>query len=67
MALNTKQGLSQGAGGTVLKPSTEPIIQLRDVVKVYETGAGGFTAINGINLDIQRGEFVGVIGKSGAG
>ncbi len=38
-----------------------------DVVKVYETGAGGFTAINGISLDIQRGEFLGVIGKSGAG
>jgi ABC-type lipoprotein export system ATPase subunit len=45
----------------------QPIFQLRDLVKVYETGAGGFTAIDGINLDIQRGEFLGIIGKSGAG
>ncbi len=59
--------MRQGDAGTVLKPSSEPIIQLRDVVKVYETGAGGFTAINGINLDIHRGEFLGIIGKSGAG
>ncbi len=59
--------MRQGDAGTILKPSSEPIIQLRDLVKVYETGAGGFTAINGINLDIHRGEFLGVIGKSGAG
>jgi putative ABC transport system ATP-binding protein len=67
MALGTEQDLRQGDAGTVLKPSSAPIIQLRDVVKVYETGAGGFTAINGINLDIHRGEFLGIIGKSGAG
>ena len=40
---------------------------MRDLVKVYETGAGGFTAIKGISLDIHRGEFLGIIGKSGAG
>jgi ABC-type lipoprotein export system ATPase subunit len=67
MALNTAQDLSQAEWGTVLKPSSEPIIQLRNLVKVYETGAGGFTAINGISLDIHRGEFLGIIGKSGAG
>ena len=43
------------------------IIELRDVVKVYPTAAGGFTALADVALDIQRGEFVGVIGKSGAG
>jgi ABC-type lipoprotein export system ATPase subunit len=60
----TDQGLR---AGTNPRPAEEPIIQLRDLVKVYETGAGGFTAINGINLDIHRGEFLGIIGKSGAG
>ena len=63
----TQQGMSQGEGATVLKPASEPIIQLRDLVKVYETGAGGFTAIKGVDLDIHRGEFLGIIGKSGAG
>ena len=43
------------------------MIELREVVKTYKTGAGGFTAIDGITLDIHRGEFLGIIGKSGAG
>jgi putative ABC transport system ATP-binding protein len=42
-------------------------IQLRQVVKVYRTAAGDFTALKGISLDIYRGEFLGIIGKSGAG
>jgi ABC-type lipoprotein export system ATPase subunit len=45
----------------------QPLIRLRDVVKIYSTGAGGFTALNGINLDIFQGEFLGLTGKSGAG
>ena len=67
MAFDAEQGLGQGESGTRLKTSPEPIIQVRDLVKVYETGAGGFTAIDGISLDVHRGEFLGVIGKSGAG
>jgi putative ABC transport system ATP-binding protein len=43
------------------------LIQLRQVVKVYETAAGDFTALSGITADVHAGEFVGVIGKSGAG
>jgi putative ABC transport system ATP-binding protein len=45
----------------------EPLIRLADVVKVYETGEVPFTALRGINLDVGRGEFVGLIGKSGSG
>jgi ABC-type lipoprotein export system ATPase subunit len=67
MVVHAEQGLSRGDRGTELQPSSEPIFQLRNLVKVYETGAGGFTAIDGINLDIHRGEFLGVIGRSGAG
>jgi putative ABC transport system ATP-binding protein len=43
------------------------LIQLCQVVKVYKTAAGDFTALNGITADLHAGEFVGVIGKSGAG
>jgi putative ABC transport system ATP-binding protein len=43
------------------------LIQLCQVVKVYKTAAGDFTALKGITADIHAGEFVGVIGKSGAG
>ena len=45
----------------------KPLIQLQQVVKVYETAGGGFTALRNIDLEIYPGEFVGVIGKSGAG
>ena len=44
-----------------------PLIELRQVVKVYQTVAGEFTALKGINAHIYPAEFVGVIGKSGAG
>ena len=65
--VHTEQGLREDDIGSKLKPPSEPIIRLQDIVKVYTTGAGGFTAINGINLDIHTGEFLGIIGKSGAG
>jgi putative ABC transport system ATP-binding protein len=45
----------------------QALIRLRDIVKTYETAAGDFTALKGITADIERGEFVGIIGKSGAG
>jgi putative ABC transport system ATP-binding protein len=44
-----------------------PLIRLRDVVKTYETVAGSFTALKGINLDVYPGEFLAITGKSGAG
>ena len=46
---------------------TDMIIQLRDVGKIYNTGAGDFAALKGINLEVNQGEFLGIVGKSGAG
>jgi putative ABC transport system ATP-binding protein len=43
------------------------LIDLRDVIKTYETGAGAFTALKGIDLQVDKGEFVAVVGKSGSG
>jgi ABC-type lipoprotein export system ATPase subunit len=45
----------------------EFLIQVRDVVKAYQTEAGEFLALKNVNLTVGRGEFVGVIGKSGSG
>ncbi len=45
----------------------QPLIQIRQVFKIYETAAGDFPALRDINADIFPGEFLGVIGKSGAG
>jgi ABC-type lipoprotein export system ATPase subunit len=44
-----------------------PLIELRRLVKRYATPAGAVTALNNINLTVDRGEFVAVIGKSGSG
>jgi ABC-type lipoprotein export system ATPase subunit len=46
---------------------SHPIIDLRDVHKSYKTAIGDFHALNSIDLQINAGEFVGVIGKSGSG
>ena len=47
--------------------SVPPLIEMRDVVKVYATAAGEFSALRGINMRVKAGEFVGIVGKSGAG
>jgi putative ABC transport system ATP-binding protein len=47
--------------------STQPLIDLRGVVKTYSTAAGDFTALKGIDLQVGAGEFLGIVGKSGAG
>ena len=49
------------------KSNTQPLIEMRDVVKIYSTAAGEFDALKGVNLQVGAGEFVGVVGKSGAG
>jgi putative ABC transport system ATP-binding protein len=43
------------------------LIELRQVVKVYSSAAGEFDALKGVTMRVERGEFLGVIGKSGAG
>lgn len=46
---------------------TGTLIALSDVVKVYDTGEVPFTALRSVNLHVQSGEFIGLIGKSGSG
>lgn len=45
----------------------QPLIQVSDVYKVYRNAAGEFTALDGIDLRIDQGEFVSIVGKSGSG
>ncbi len=44
-----------------------PLVDLRDVVRAYPTPAGDFVALRGVDLEVEAGEFVAVIGKSGSG
>jgi len=43
------------------------MISLQHVSKTYETPAGKFAALKSIDLNIEGGQFVGVVGKSGSG
>jgi putative ABC transport system ATP-binding protein len=43
------------------------LIDLRDVVKTYKTGAGSLTVLKKITLQVYPGEFVSVVGPSGSG
>ena len=43
------------------------IITLKNVNKYYKTGESSFHALKDINLDIEEGEFVVILGKSGSG
>jgi putative ABC transport system ATP-binding protein len=48
-------------------PGTEPLIRMRGVAKTYGEGPTAFQALKGIDLDIEAGDFVAVMGPSGSG
>jgi putative ABC transport system ATP-binding protein len=44
-----------------------PQIELRDLEKTYKTGKLEFQALKGVNLDIEEGQLVAIVGPSGSG
>lgn len=45
----------------------EPLIELKDIYKIYQLGGEEVRASDGVTLTICRGEFVAIVGKSGSG
>jgi putative ABC transport system ATP-binding protein len=43
------------------------LIKLENVVKIYDLGAEKVYALRGINLEIEKGEYVAIMGPSGSG
>jgi putative ABC transport system ATP-binding protein len=66
LKMNGRQGAVTNGKQATIHPS-ESIIRLENVVKDYQTPAGPFRALKGVDLQVYPGEFLGIIGKSGAG
>ncbi len=46
---------------------SSPVVQIKDIHKIYESGEVPVHAVRGVSLDIQRGEFIALMGASGSG
>ena len=44
-----------------------PLVQVRQVVKIYQRGREAVQALRGVDLDVALGEFVVILGPSGGG
>jgi len=44
-----------------------PIIQVENVTKIYRRGKVDVPALGGISFDVEKGEFVSIVGPSGSG
>jgi putative ABC transport system ATP-binding protein len=50
-----------------IKESKRALIELRGVSKSYQSPGGTFTALSNVDLQVQAGEFIAIVGKSGSG
>jgi len=46
---------------------TEPVIRVVGLGKSYETAAGMFPALRGVDLEVRSGEYIAIMGPSGSG
>jgi len=49
------------------RPSGSPLIELAGITKTFGKGEAAFQALKGVDLQIERGNFVAVMGPSGSG
>jgi putative ABC transport system ATP-binding protein len=47
--------------------SFDTIIQMEELAREYEMGGSTINALDGVNLEIERGEYVSIVGPSGSG
>jgi putative ABC transport system ATP-binding protein len=45
----------------------KPIVEIKNLIKEFPMGTDSFTALNGVNLTISEGDFIGLVGPSGSG
>ena len=76
--LNLKQEKRMGLNGRValdranasfpaLETGNGRLVHVHNLVKTYESAAGRFVALDGVDLQVNHGKFISIIGKSGSG
>lgn len=70
--VNGKSNGKNGTNGTNASPAgavrqNGSLIHFDSVSKIYSTSAGEFTALKDVDLSIEQGELVSIVGKSGSG
>jgi ABC-type lipoprotein export system ATPase subunit len=48
-------------------PAPSPVLRARGLVKVHGSGRGARRVLDGVDLDVRRGELVAIVGRSGSG
>ena len=65
--MNARQTKRKSVSDIHEMSTPEAMIDMHGIVKTFKNAAGEFTVLKGIDLTINRGEFVSIVGKSGSG
>jgi putative ABC transport system ATP-binding protein len=65
--LEARSKVSVGAKTSDPSRAMQPVVKLTNIHKTYSNGEIEVRAVRGVSLDIQRGEFVALMGASGSG
>ena len=59
--------LKKNKGGPRVEEKREPVIQVKNLYKIFRVGDEKVRALNGVDLTIYKGEFCAIVGTSGSG
>ena len=46
---------------------SDPVVKIENVIKIHKQGALEVVALQGLDFEVQKGEFVVIVGRSGSG